>query len=44
MDVGDRRIAEGHGVYVGYDYVAERAQPLAAAIVERITPLLARTA
>ena len=44
MAVDDRLIAEGHGVYVGYDYVAERAQPLAEQIVERITPLLAGTA
>jgi acyl-CoA thioester hydrolase len=44
MAVGERLIAEGHGVYVGYDYVAERAEPLAERIVERITPLLAGTA
>jgi hypothetical protein len=44
MEVGDRLIAEGHGVYVGYDYVAERAQPLAPRIVERLSPLLAGTA
>ena len=44
MAVADRLIAEGHGVYVGYDYVAERAQPLAERIVARITPLLAGTA
>ena len=44
MEAADRLIAEGHGVYVGYDYVAERAQPLAERIVARITPLLARTA
>ena len=44
MEVADRLIAEGHGVYVGYDYVAERARPLAERIVARITPLLAGTA
>ena len=44
MEVGDRLIAEGHGVYVGYDYVAERAQPLTERIVERLSPLLAGTA
>jgi len=26
MAVAERLIAEGHGVYVGYDYAAERAQ------------------
>jgi acyl-CoA thioester hydrolase len=44
MAVAERLIAEGHGVYVGYDYAAERAQPLPERIVERITPLLAETA
>ena len=44
MAVAERLIAEGHGVYVGYDYVAERARPLAERIVARITPLLAGTA
>ena len=44
MAVADRLIAEGHGVYVGYDYAAERAQPLGERIVERIAPLLAETA
>jgi acyl-CoA thioester hydrolase len=41
MDVEDRLIADGHGVYVGYDYLAERAQPLSERIVERIGPLVA---
>jgi acyl-CoA thioester hydrolase len=40
MEAGDRVIAEGHGTYVGYDYVAERPQPLSERIVERISPLL----
>ena len=40
MDVADRLIAEGYGVYVGYDYVAEKAQPLAEPIVERLSALL----
>ena len=39
MDVADRLIAEGYGVYVGYDYVAEKAQPLAEPIVERLSAL-----
>jgi acyl-CoA thioester hydrolase len=43
MEAGERLIAEGHGVYVGYDYVAERAQPLAEPIVQRLSPLLAGT-
>ena len=41
MHVGERLIAEGHGVYVGYDYVAEQAQPLTPRIVEGLRPLLA---
>jgi acyl-CoA thioester hydrolase len=39
--VDERLLADGFGVYVGYDYVAERAQPLSERIVERLTPLLA---
>ena len=41
MHVDDRLIADGYGVYVGYDYVAERAQPLTERIVEGLRPLLA---
>jgi acyl-CoA thioester hydrolase len=41
MQVGERLIAEGNGVYVGFDYVAERAQPLSARIVDGLRPLLA---
>ena len=41
MAVGDRLIAEGYGVYVGYDYEAERARPLPERIVDRVSPLLA---
>jgi acyl-CoA thioester hydrolase len=41
MHVGDRLIADGYGVYVGYDYVAERAQPLTERIVAGLKPLLA---
>ena len=40
MQADERLIAEGYGVYVGYDYVAERAQPLAERIVQRLRPLL----
>ena len=40
MEVAARLIADGYGVYVGYDYVAEKAQPLPERIVERLTPLL----
>ena len=38
----DRLLADGFGVYVGYDYVAEQAQALSERVVERLTPLLAR--
>ncbi|MDQ6749849.1 MAG: acyl-CoA thioesterase [Actinomycetota bacterium] len=41
MHVGDRLIADGYGVYVGYDYVAERAQPLTDKIVAGLQPLIA---
>jgi acyl-CoA thioester hydrolase len=39
--VDDRLLADGFGVYVGYNHVAEQAQPLSELIVERLTPLLA---
>lgn len=39
MTVEEREIADGHGVYVGYDYVAERARPLSPRIAERLKPL-----
>jgi len=32
----ERLVAEGYGVYVGYDYVAERAQPLPDHVRERL--------
>ena len=41
MYVEERFIADGYGVYVGYDYVGERAQPLSPRIVEGLRPLLA---
>ncbi len=41
MHVDERLIADGYGVYVGYDYVAERAQPLTERIVEGLRPLMA---
>ncbi len=41
MYVDDRLIADGYGVYVGYDYVAERAQPLAPRLAAGLQPLLA---
>ncbi len=41
MQVADRLIADGYGVYVGYDYVAEQAQPLSERIVEALRPLMA---
>ena len=44
MEAEERLIADGYGVYVGYDYVGERAQPLTERIVDRLTPLLAGTA
>ena len=44
MQADERLIAEGHGVYVGYDYVAERAQPLAERIVQRLRPLVSGSA
>ena len=31
-----RLVAEGYGVYVGYDYMAQRAQPLPAHVRERL--------
>jgi acyl-CoA thioester hydrolase len=40
MRAGERLLAEGYGVYVGYDYVAERAQPLADEVRGRLEPLL----
>ena len=43
MEAEDRLIAEGYGVYVGYDYVGERAQPLTERILDRLAPLLAGT-
>ena len=43
MEAEERLIAEGYGVYVGYDYVGERAQPLTERIVDRLAPLLAGT-
>jgi acyl-CoA thioester hydrolase len=39
--VDDRLLAEGHGVYVGFDHVDETARPLSELVVERLTPLLA---
>ena len=44
MEAEERLIADGYGVYVGYDYVGQRAQPLTERIVDRLTPLLAGTA
>jgi hypothetical protein len=44
MQATERVIAEGYGVYVGYDYVAERAQPLAERIVQRLRPLVSGSA
>jgi len=44
MEAEERLIADGYGVYVGYDYVGERAQPLTERIVDRLAPLLAGTA
>jgi acyl-CoA thioester hydrolase len=42
MHAGEERrlVAEGYGVYVGYDYVAERAQPLPDRLRERLQALL----
>ena len=37
----DRLLAEGNGVYVGYDYVAREPRPLSSAMRERLEPLLA---
>ena len=36
MKVGDRLVAEGDGVLVGFDYVAQRAQPLSDAVRARL--------
>lgn len=36
-----RLLADGHGVYVGYDYVAERALPLSPRLRERLEALVA---
>ena len=36
MRVGERLIAEGHGVLVGYDYEAERTVPLPDALKQRL--------
>ncbi len=36
MAVGERVIAEGHGVLVGYDYERGRARPLPDELRERI--------
>ncbi|MBI5104256.1 MAG: acyl-CoA thioesterase [Solirubrobacterales bacterium] len=36
MRVGERLAAEGHGVLVGFDYVAQRAAPLPDAVRERL--------
>jgi acyl-CoA thioester hydrolase len=36
MAVGERLIAEGHGVLVGYDYEAQRTVPLPDALKERL--------
>lgn len=36
MRVGERLLAEGYGVLVGYDYDAQRAQPLPDALRERL--------
>ena len=44
MQASERLIAEGYGVYVGYDYVGEGAQLLTERIVDRLAPLLAGTA
>ncbi len=38
MAVGERMIAEGHGVLVGYDYERGRAQPLPDALRELLHP------
>jgi len=35
-----RLVAEGYGVYVGYDYVAERAQPLPDHVRDRLQGLI----
>jgi len=35
-----RHLADGHGVYVGYDYVAESARPLSDEMRARLEPLL----
>ena len=37
----DRLLAEGHGVYVGYDYVAEASRPLSATMHARLQGLVA---
>ena len=36
MAVGERVIADGHGILVGYDYEAERTIPLPEALKERL--------
>ena len=36
MHVGERLAAEGHGWLVGFDYVTQKAAPLAPALVERL--------
>ena len=36
MRVGERLLAEGYGVLVGYDYAAQRAQPLPDALKARL--------
>lgn len=36
MRVGERLIAEGHGILVGYDYERERTVPLPDALKERL--------
>lgn len=38
-DQGERLLAEGYGVYVGYDYVAEQARPLSRTMGERLEKL-----
>jgi acyl-CoA thioester hydrolase len=35
--VGDRLVAEGYGVLVGFDYAAQKAAPLPDALRERLT-------
>ncbi len=36
MRVGERLLAEGYGVLVGYDYAAQRASPLPGVLRERL--------